>query len=77
MSDYVIPPDIEKRLDERAKAVWAVFQTDGGQRALDVLRDMFDADDLRGQTTEDTYYRLGQRDVIIYIDQLIRRVNGE
>ena len=74
MTDYLIPPELEKRLDERAKAVWSVFDSDSGQIALAVLKDMFDVDDLRGPTTEDTYYQLGQRDVIKYIEQLARRM---
>ena len=64
-------------IDRKAHTVSEVFNTHAGKEALDVLRDMFDHDDCRGESVEDTYYRLGQRDVIKYIEALLRRVGDK
>jgi hypothetical protein len=64
----------EQLFDQRAKILARVFHTDGGAEALKLLQDLFDLDDCRGATVEDTYYKLGQREVVKYIETLLRRV---
>jgi len=69
-----IPESVLAEVERKGKIMMRVFGTSAGIDALDLLRDMFDLDDCRGETTEDTYYKLGQRDVVKYIEALLRRV---
>lgn len=64
----------EQLFDERARVLARVFNNPNGQEALKLLRDLFDLDDCRGIDSNDTYYKLGQREVVKYIETLLRRV---
>jgi len=46
-------------------------------KLLMLLLDEFETDDLRGATVEDTYYRLGQRDVVVYMLRLAEGIGDE
>ena len=67
----------EKLFDERARTLARVFDTPSGKEALKLLQDMFDLDDCVGVDTHNTYYKLGQRDVVKYIETLLRRVGED
>ena len=72
-----IPDSVLIEINRKGQVMARVFDTASGKEALQLLRDMFDLDDCRGETTEDTYYKLGQRDVVKYIEALLRRAGDE
>jgi hypothetical protein len=43
-----------------------------GKKALEMLADTFDKDQLLGDTPETTYYNLGRRAVVRYIQSMLR-----
>ena len=65
------------RMKAKSRAVRAIFSSPEGKKVLELLSEQFDQDDLRGDTVQDTYYNLGQRDVLIYIRQLIRLLDKQ
>lgn len=64
--------DWKKSIARKASEIKRVFGTHSGKAVLNILEDQFDGEDLRGQTVEETYYKLGQRDVVTYLRQLNR-----
>ena len=66
--------EYERVFDQRAKVLARVFDTEPGKEALQLLRDLFDPDECRGSDSNETYYKLGQREVVKYIEALLRRV---
>lgn len=69
---------MNKGLEEqrrREQAIYHMLSDDTGREALSILIDMFDGDDLRGISNEETYYKLGQRDVVRYLTNI--SVRGE
>jgi hypothetical protein len=62
--------DIMDALKRKAGIVTKVLGTDDGKQLLQVMHDEFDMSDLRGDTVEETYYNLGRRDAIVYLEQL-------
>jgi hypothetical protein len=57
-------------LKQKADAVRHVLTTPSGKELLQIMHDEFDMADLRGDTVEETYYNLGRRDAVIYLEQL-------
>jgi hypothetical protein len=53
------------------KTFQSVFKTPGGKEVLKALEDEFDAMDIRDDNPHNTYYKLGQRDVVVYIKQML------
>ena len=62
--------DIMAGLKRKAGVVRAALTTDGGKELLQIMHDEFDMADLRGDTVEETYYNLGRRDAVVYLEQL-------
>ena len=62
--------DVLEGLKRKAAKVHLLFATDLGKEVLQILRDEFDHEDLRGDSVEETYYNLGRRDAVIYLAQL-------
>ena len=60
----------KQRLKDRERIVKRVFETAEGQQLLALLNDTFTHGDLIGKDTHDTYYRLGQRDVVEFLNHL-------
>jgi len=58
----------KERLKERERIIKRVCETADGQLLLALLNDTFVTADLVGKDTHDTYYRLGQRDVVEFIN---------
>ena len=58
------------RLRQKADAVRHVLTTPSGKELLQIMHDEFDMADLRGDSVEETYYNLGRRDAVIYLEQL-------
>lgn len=63
--------DIEARIKHKARIVRGCFDTPAGRETLNFMLAEFDRTDLRGDTTEETYYNLGARDLVIYLRQLV------
>ena len=57
---------------DEAKAFKQAFSTPSGKRVLEVLRSYCEPDNLVGHTTHDTYFSLGQRDVLKLIEFKLR-----
>lgn len=64
--------EVEKATRAKADRFAAVFGSPEGQRVLKELEQEFDGDELRGVAPHDTYFKIGQRDVVVYIKQMIR-----
>ena len=64
--------DVKKRLAKKAALFKKVFESPDGQAALNVLREEFDALNIfvHGDP-HGTSYKLGSRDVVKYIEQLV------
>lgn len=68
-----VPTDeILKKLKKKAGAAARILNSPDGRVLMDALRTEFVHLDLRGKTTEDTYYNLGSRDVVKYLEQLVK-----
>ena len=55
------------------------FNTPAGKKVLRAMEEEFDGVEIRQDSPHDTYYRLGQRDVVVYIKQMLKhaRKNDE
>ncbi len=67
----------EMLFDKQARVLANVFHTPAGREALQFLQDAFDPEVITGATVEDTYFKLGQRDVVKYIETLLRRLENK
>lgn len=63
---------VEEAVRQKAKAFAAVFNSREGRIVLESLKNEFCKDELRAETPHDTYYNLGRRDTVVYIEQMIR-----
>jgi hypothetical protein len=54
--------------------VQRALNTPDGQALMELLTKRFDATELRGPDPYDTYYRVGQRDLVVWLQQT---ANGE
>jgi hypothetical protein len=57
-------------LKRKSEIVRECLRAPGGKALLKVMHEEFDRPDLRGATVEETYYNLGRRDALIYLEQL-------
>jgi hypothetical protein len=62
--------DLKARLAEKAAAVRRCLNTPDGKVLLDALEQEYLYGRLLGDTPEQTAYRLGSRDVVIYLREL-------
>ena len=62
---------IAENLRQKSLRFKSLFSTQVGQQVLKDLREEFDPRELKGEDTHSTYFNLGGRDVIMYIDQLL------
>ena len=63
---------VEEATKRKAAAFAAVFNTRDGEKVLEALEAEFDRDELRGGEPHSTYFNLGQRDVVVYIKQMLK-----
>lgn len=63
------------RLRQKGRVVAEALNTEPGKKLTALLVDEFDCDDLRGRTVEETYFRLGQRDVVVYLLRLMENAS--
>lgn len=61
----------KKSIDLKAIAAYRVLQTEDGQTLYSALKFEFDTPSLVGETVEQTYFNLGRRDALSYIDELL------
>lgn len=59
-----------KGLQKRRQTLRRWVQSEQGKEALEVLSDMFYDGDLRRSDPNNTYYALGQRDVVVMLKEL-------
>ena len=57
-------------IKQKSNKVKGLFGSALGLEVLRILEDEFDKPDLRGDTVEDTFFNLGQRDVLVYLRQM-------
>ena len=62
--------DYEELLLKNAAAIQRVLQTEPGQQMMEVLKGKFNRGDMVGDTANQTYYNLGARAVVLYIEQM-------
>lgn len=72
MSDNANIAAMKKRLREKAAQFNELLNNPVGKNLVKILTEEFDKEDLRGATVEETYYNLGARDVVVYLQQLQR-----
>lgn len=70
-------PEIRERLERKAQAFRRLFSTPDGKEVLDILKDEFAEGDLFDVDPCVTAYRLGARDMVVYINQLMRYDNAK
>ena len=61
----------KQKLKDNARIIARITDTQQGKDLIKLLNDVFNHTELRGEDTHDTYYRLGQRDVVEYLNVLI------
>ena len=59
-------------LEKKAKDFYQIFTSPRGVKVLEALEEEFNPDKLLGKTDAETNYKVGGRDVVIYIRQMIR-----
>lgn len=63
---------MKKRIREKAAQFHEFMSNPVGKQLVAILKEEFDGEDLRGTTVENTYYNLGARDVVKYLETLTR-----
>ena len=64
--------DIKARLDRKAAVLQRVFSTPDGLEVLEYLDEEFTKGVMFSQDPRDEAYKLGARDVVIYLQQLVK-----
>jgi hypothetical protein len=64
--------DFKKNLIRKSSLARKTFSTEEGKELLEILKNEFMPENLIGDDVNNTYFNLGRRDVIIYIEQLMR-----
>lgn len=65
----------KERLREKAEIVRSALNTDSGKALFGLMSQTFESGSLKGEDPHDTYYRLGQRDVVAYLRELSEVTN--
>ena len=74
MSDKPAIAAMKKRIREKAAQYAEFLSNPVGQSLINILKEEFDKEDLRGADSLETYYNLGCRDVVKYLETL-QRIN--
>jgi len=67
---------ILERLRAKSKNFNSVFSSPQGEQVLVALEEEFNHDNIMAEDPYKTAYRLGQRDVVVYIRQLMRNMEN-
>ena len=62
--------DWMEAIREKRKVVQNVLKTPEGKKLFAVLEDTFERKPLKGENPHETYYNLGQRDLVQYLREL-------
>lgn len=69
--------NLKNEVKQKSKDFASLFSTPEGKKILKLLQEEFILRDFRGvrdskTSVEDTYFNLGRRDVIVYIEDMIK-----
>lgn len=64
--------NMKRRIREKAATFHEFLSNPVGKELIQILKEEFDGADLRGATSDDTYYNLGSRDVVMFLETLGR-----
>ncbi len=64
--------DIKERLARKAMLFQQLFKSPLGEEALEYLKEEFTNGEMFSQDPLSTAYKLGARDVVIYIQQMVK-----
>jgi hypothetical protein len=64
--------DIRTRLAKKSAKIKKLFSSPDGKEVLDILEEEFNGDNLFYADPYTTAHKLGSRDVVVYLQQLIR-----
>lgn len=70
--DTAVIAALKRRIREKAAQFQEFMSNPVGRKLVQILNEEFDREDLRGATVEETYYNLGARDVVKYLETLSR-----
>jgi hypothetical protein len=73
----MIDSDLLNKMKEKQRSIRKVFNTADGQVLLEVLEDEFDKDILFDPDPLKMAYKLGGRDLLTYIKQIISHKEGD
>ena len=76
MDQQALQKEWANALKDKIQLVQRVGATPDGKALLDLLTDVFENRPLKGADPYDTYYNLGQRDVVQYLRELAEYTNG-
>lgn len=69
--------EIMERLRTKVRYFHSTFTSTQGQVVLKALEEEFNHDNIKSSDPHETYYRLGQRDVVVYIRQLLENMEKQ
>jgi hypothetical protein len=67
----------KKELRKKSVKFYRLFSSPEGEKVLELLEEMFDHADPRGADVQDTYFKLGQKDVVTYIRLHLKNMRKE
>ena len=70
MAENEVDETWRNALRPKIQLINSIFNTHDGEQFFQLLVDTFDRTNIRGADTHETYYRLGQRDVVQYLREL-------
>lgn len=68
---------LKENLRKKAISVHSLLTSPEGKGLMKALEEEFDGVSLKADNPYETYYRLGQRDVVMYLKQLVSYVEKE
>ena len=64
-------------LRQKSKAIQEALSTHSGRILLQTLQEQFNSDTVVSDNPYMTHYNLGQRDVVVFLEQVLKSVNIE
>lgn len=72
MSNTVKFSDLSDEMQESVRRYTRLFTSPEGKAVLEDLKDRFDSDQIKRETDGDTFFCLGQRDVVRFLMHAVR-----
>ena len=63
--------DVAKKKAENDRTVAAFFNNPVGRQVIEILEKSYNGQDVKAKDPHETYFRLGQRDVVLELKRLI------